>query len=256
MIKIWNILTLVSLNLLLLWTNDLSRRCTLLISESFSVLNNPISQLKTFLAISISIIGFAQIAEAQKIAKGYIITLINDTLKCDIKVPDAFSSKSSQNDLSQGVEIKEGDTIKMFLPTEIKGYGFRYRGKDYQRVSKPINTYRNLFMTPEVVGPKVNLYSITTTQDHGQALTPRYGGVTIASNVNVTIYTFERYDGAKLFAYRYEGIQDLREKLKDFFSDRPDLHTEIDKKVAGHYTRQDIWRAINAIVVKYNQDHK
>jgi hypothetical protein len=203
-----------------------------------------------FLVISSSLAAYSQ-----KTVKGYIVTKDNDTLKVQIRLADGLSNQKAEVTLAQSVEIIEADTSRVLQPSDINGYGFIYRGKHYERVSKPINKYRNAFLVPEFVGEKASLYSITITKNYDvpYGLNPVGGVIPVIRSEKATYYTFEKSDGKKLFVYRDANAKALREIVKDFFSDRPDLHTEIDKKVVSSKHRSDVWKSIEGIFAKYNQ---
>ena len=201
------------------------------------------------------VISSSLAAYTQKTVRGYIVTKDNDTLKVQIRLTDGLSNQKAEVTLAQSVEIIEADTSKFLLPSDINGYGFIYHGKKYERVSKPINKYRNAFLVPEFVGEKASLYSVTMTKNYDEpyGLNPVGGVIPVIRSEKATYYTFEKSDGKKLFVYRDENARALREIIKDFFSDRPELHSEIDRKVVSGKQRSDVWKSIIGIFAKYNQ---
>src|SRR5689334_18834406 len=103
---------------------------------------------------------------AQKTAKGYYITESNDTIRATIKLSN-FTDE-------EGVEILDSNTTKLFNPSQIKGYGYSYKGKDFTFVSKPINQFRKRFLEPELQGPRVSLFSRHYTTSDGTYYTPGF----------------------------------------------------------------------------------
>jgi len=211
--------------------------------------------MKSYLLGTLVVLAFGT-ALGQKTVTGYIINHNNDTVKVSILIPPALSSKSGEQDLAQGVEIKEGDTFKMVLPSDINEYGFRHKGKDYTRISKPINEYRRLFLFPEYVGAKASFYSVTMKKEHNDQSSGYYAGTLVPSpkSLTRTLYTFEKKDGAILFVRRDEMPKELKEKLKYFFSDSPEVQEKIEKKVSSRLSPTLMWNAIKDIVIMYNQE--
>ena len=211
-----------------------------------------------FAIISLLALSFHH-ANCQKLIKGYIVTLANDTEIVKMRIPTDPQSIKGELDLTQGIEIVRKDSSQIAGPSDIKSYGFTYRGHEYVRVSKAISDYRKLFLVPECVGNKANLYSFTSMGVYFELSGVRKNdGVlppapVVGSQVRNTCYTIEKADGHKMFASKYANTTDLKEMLKRFFSDSPETQAEIDKKVMGISSAVNTWKAIKGIVSAYNQ---
>ncbi len=210
--------------------------------------------------ILIFLIATLEEVNGQKFTNGYIVSLANDTQHVILKIPSDPNSTKGEIDLAQGVEIKESDSTRFISPSEIKSYGFKYKGRDYIRVSKSINNYRRFFLVPEFTGNKISLYSFTTTGVYSQHAGVIYnGGVAKMPGrmgIENTYYTFEKPDGKTLFASKYDSPRELREMLKEFFSDSPETQARIEKKVVGSSTAAATWNAIKKIVSDYNEESR
>jgi hypothetical protein len=184
-----------------------------------------------------------QNAKSQKTVNGYLVTLANDTETVRLRIPSDPASIRGELDLTQGIEMVESDSSRKLGPLDIKGFGFTYRGHEYVRVSMAISDFRKLFLVPECRGSRVNLYSFITDNPSSQ-----FGSITLRN----TSYTLEKSHGHKMFASNYTSVRDLREMLKEFFSDSPETHAEIDKKLVN-ISSADVWKRIKNIVIRCNQ---
>ena len=187
---------------------------------------------------------------AQKTAKGYYITEANDTIKATIKLSN-FTDE-------EGVEVIDSSTTKLFNPSQIKGYGYSYKGKEYVFVSKPVNQFRKRFLEPELQGKKVSLFSRHYTTSDGTYYTPGFSaGPGMYSGTparTVYYYTFEKRNGAVMFSDSDEKFATFKQKLIDYFSDSPKTKAEIEKRFSSKPSNKKLKKELLAILDFYNNE--
>ncbi len=186
----------------------------------------------------------------QKTAKGYYITPSNDTIKATIKLSN-FTDE-------EGVEVMDSIATKLFNPSQIKGYGYSYKGKDFTFVSKPANQFRKRFLQPEMQGKRVSLYSRHYTSPDGTYYTPGFSaGSGMYSGTparTVYYYTFEKSNGAVFFTDTDEKFSTFRQRLMDFFSDSPKTKAEIEKRLDSKPTYKKFRKELFSILDFYNNE--
>jgi hypothetical protein len=187
---------------------------------------------------------------AQKTAPGYYITLSNDTIRSTIKLSN-FTDE-------EGVQIVDSGLTKLFNPSQIKGYGYNYKGKDFVFVSKPVNQFRKRFLEPELQGKRVSLYSRHYSTPDGTYYSPGFSaGPGMYSGTparTVYYYTFEKSNGAVIFTDTDEKFATFKQKLMDFFSDSPKTRSEIEKRFASKPSYKKFHKQLFEILETYNNE--
>ena len=205
--------------------------------------------MKTFVFCLVGICC-AQALFAQKTAKGYYITSANDTIKATIKLSN-FTDE-------EGVEIMDNDSTKLFNPSQIKGYGYNYKGKDFVFVSKPVNKFRNRFLQPDLQGRRISLYSRHYSTPDGTYYTPGFSaGPGMYSGTparTVYYYTFEKSNGAVLFTDTDEKFVNFRQRLINFLSDSPKTKAEIEKRFSSKPSYKKFHKELLEILDGYNNE--
>ncbi|ASZ12490.1 hypothetical protein KTO58_12135 [Chitinophaga pendula] len=161
---------------------------------------------------------FLYYANAQSFAPGYYITPTRDTVTAQIKIKKGAFGQST-NDFIDEVEII--DSIKgavKYLPEDINGYGFTYKGRRYIFASKPIKNGKRKFLSVLYIGSKSSLYL------HGLVTT---GGAYASKQV---FYTFEKPGNTYLFLKNILN-NNFRSQVKEFYKDSPGVMQIIDTKL-------------------------
>ena len=193
---------------------------------------------------------YAQLSLAQKTAKGYYINHANDTIKATIKLSN-FTDE-------EGVEVVDSNSTKLFNPSQIKGYGYNYKGKDFVFVSKPANQFRKRFLQPELQGPRVSLFSRHYSTPDGTYYSPGFSaGPGMYSGTparTVYYYTFEKSNGMLLFTDTDEKFASFRQRLMEFFSDSPKTKAEIEKRFSSRPSAKKFRKDLMEILDMYNME--
>lgn len=156
---------------------------------------------------------------AQTTAPGYYISLSNDSVLTQIKMPKSVFGSVDFSKFLFKVEAQDSNNdLKKFKPEDIKRFGFIYNGESYRLFSKPIFTENTLrFLQPTVLGKKSSLYQFQTYDQNGAPLG--------------TFYTLEKNDGT--YAFLTTGLKSLdkfKELLKEFYQENSDILQLIDSR--------------------------
>ncbi len=162
---------------------------------------------------------FCNYSFAQTTAPGYYISLSNDSIPIQIKMPKSVFGSVDFSKFLFKVEVQDSNNnLKKFKPEDIKRFGFIYNGEVFSLFSKPIFTETTLrFLEPTVLGEKSSLYQFQTYDQNGAPLG--------------TFYTLEKNDGT--FAFVTTGLKSLdkfKNLLKEFYQESPDLLQLIDSR--------------------------
>jgi hypothetical protein len=174
-----------------------------------------------------------------RIVKGYIISQNNDTLSRQVQVEADIFGQFNEIKLYHEVDIiDEKGNLQTLSPTDIKGFGFSYKDKQYAFISKPMgNAGRLLFVEPLITGRKATLYlykelSYMTNEYH---------------------FTLEKQDGTYLSLSDFSTLETFREKLKSFFGDNKDALSLIENSFRSH---SKIEKDMAKVVQEVNNDKK
>jgi hypothetical protein len=174
-----------------------------------------------------------------KNVSGYIVTLKNDTVPVQIKIGGGFFFGIGRHDLNKEVETVDSvGNSKTYIPDSIMAFGYTDKSEETIYRVKPIKDGSRLFLRAIVIGEKASLYQYEVSS------TGPY------SSSTEEFYTFEKPDGSHLFLKNYDMLNTLRDKLKDFYSEKPEIGQLIDKKFK---TRGAIQRDIRGILEAINQ---
>jgi hypothetical protein len=158
----------------------------------------------------------------------------------------------------EGVEVVDSNSTKLFNPSQIRGYGYNYKGKDFVFVSKPVNQFRKRFLQPELQGPRVSLFSRHYSTPDGTYYSPGFSaGPGMYSGTparTVYYYTFEKSNGMLLFTDTDEKFASFRERLIVFFSDSPKTKAEIEKRFSSRPSAKKIRKDLMEILDMYNKE--
>lgn len=170
---------------------------------------------------------------------GYIVTLNNDTIAVQIKFSGGGIFGYNMNKKLEVVD--SSGTSKIFMPADIKAFGYTRKSKDYIYRTKPIKDGSFYFLEPVVIGAKTNLYQYEITSAGGQGV----------QSSTQEFYTFEKPDGTYLFMTNYAALDTFNKKLKEFYKDNPYVQQLIDTKFQA---RRHIQRDIRSIIDAYNKE--
>ncbi|MBN7814031.1 hypothetical protein [Algoriphagus pacificus] len=171
------------------------------------------------LILSWLLLTLAGYSFAQTTAPGYYITLNNDSIPAQIKMPKSVFGSVDFSKFLFKVDVQDSNnSMKKFKPEDIKRFGFIYNDENFTLYSKPIFTETTLrFLQPTVLGEKSSLYQFQTYDQNGVPL-----GI---------FYTLEKSDGT--YAFLTTGLKSLdkfKELLKEFYEENPDLLQLIDSR--------------------------
>ncbi|HYE53368.1 MAG TPA: hypothetical protein VD996_00940 [Chitinophagaceae bacterium] len=178
------------------------------------------------------IVPFAK-SSYYKNVNGYIVTLADDTVSVQIKLPGFMGYN-----LNKEVQVIDSSgEAKILLPSEIKAFGYTQKSANYIYRSKPVDNGKKYFLEPVIVGPRASLYQYTRTS----------GGENMSTH---EFYTFEKPDGTYMFMTNYAALTTFREKLKAFYGGSAEIDQLINSKFEF---RRHIQRDIRAILEAVNK---
>jgi hypothetical protein len=166
----------------------------------------------------IACFGYAY-AQTPATAPGYYVTMKDDTVTTQIKLPKSLFGSLDFSKLIFKVEVMDSiNGAEKFKPDDIKCFGFVYKEENYRFFSKPAITLNNLrFIQPVILGPNTNLYQFQTVDQNGAPL-----GV---------FYTFEKLDGSYTFlSTGLINLNKVKETLKEFYKENVAIQAFIDTK--------------------------
>ncbi|MGZ9677243.1 hypothetical protein [Flavobacterium sp. GNP001] len=176
-------------------------------------------------------------SQAQTSASGYYVSLSNDTIKAQIKLPKSVFGSFDFSKFLFKVEVVEQNTSeKKFKPDAIKSFGFTFEGQEYQFFGKPTVTKTNYkFLEAVVLGPKTSIYKFETVNQNGGSLG--------------TFYTFEKADGTfEFFNTGMRNLEKFKDVLKEFYKDYPAAIVAIDARFKQKATfKSDIIAVAKAV---------
>lgn len=174
-----------------------------------------------------------------KTVPGYIVTLKNDTVAGQIKIPKQPFLSFNPNKAFKSVEMTDSSgSTRIYTANDIKAVGYTLREKEYILRAKPVKDGSLSFLTPVIQGRNTTLYQFEITSGGGQ-------------NVQAStqeFYTFEKADSTYLFLTNYASLQTLSAELKSFYKDYPAALVLIDEKFTARRKIQEDIREVIAIV--------
>lgn len=156
---------------------------------------------------------------AQELATGFYVSMSNDTVKSQIKIPKSIFGSLDFSKFLFKVEVVESDgSLQKLKPDAIKSFGFTFEGQEYRFFGKPTITKNNYrFLEAVVLGPKTSIYKFETVNQNGGSLG--------------TFYTFEKADGTfEFFNTGMRNLEKFKDVLKEFYKDYPNAIPEIDAR--------------------------
>jgi hypothetical protein len=168
----------------------------------------------------------------------YIILNNNDTVSIQVKVPKELFGDINFDKLYKEVKVLDSTgTVKVFKPTDIKGFHLTIDSKDYEFFAKPVEGGTYKFLLPVIIGDSVSLYQYTVSRSYNKMISIE------------EFYTFEKPSGEYLFLTNYDKLKTFQVMLKSFFRDKPAIHEFINMRFQ---TRRDIQYDIKAIISRLN----
>lgn len=164
------------------------------------------------------LLGIATIS-AQELATGFYVSLANDTIKSQVKIPKSvFGSVDFSKFLFKVEVVDSKGIVQKFKPDAIKSFGFTFENLEYRFFGKPTITKNNYrFLEAVVLGSKTNVYKFETVNQNGGSLG--------------TFYTFEKADGSyEFFNTAMRNLEKFKDVLKEFYKDYPSAIPEIDAR--------------------------
>lgn len=156
---------------------------------------------------------------SQTFVQGYYITLNNDSIPAQIKMPKSVFGGVDLSKLFFKVEIEDSNSsTQKFNPKDINRFGFIYNEEDYVFYSKPMFVETSLrFVQPSVLGEKSSLYEYQTFDQNGAPIG--------------TFYTIEKNEGTFIFiSTALKSLDKFKETLKEGYQENPNLQLFIDSK--------------------------
>lgn len=170
---------------------------------------------------------------------GYIVTMKNDTITVLIKIGSGFFGIGG-HDLNRTVETVDSfDNTRTYTPDSIAAFGYTDKSEEVIYRAKPIKDGSLLFLRAIIIGAKASLYQYEESVSAGSGPTG-----------TEEFYTFEKPDGTHLFLKNYDKLSTLRDQLRTFYGENPDIGQLIDKKFNN---RWKIQRDIRVILEAVNR---
>lgn len=149
---------------------------------------------------------------------GYVVK-DGDTIYCKIKTWSAVSGLTQTRIQDEIVTKDSAGNEVIYLPTEIQGFGFKYGTEQMTFVPKvPKGGVKPIFMRVILRGKNLNLYSYSiasTTQIY------RFNSAPTTLKGDKSIYLIE--DVRERTVALESGALDNGKRMKEFFSDKPEL---------------------------------
>ncbi len=156
---------------------------------------------------------------SQTTVSGYYIDKNTDTINAQIKMENGLFGQLNNAFTKEIIILNNNGDSKIFIPVDIKGYGFTLNGIKYRFLSKPTRNGSNKFLTPVIVGPKTSLYQYGIN----------YKGSGSPLGSNQVFYTLEKSDGTYLFLKAILNKK-FKKDLKDFYKENIEAQNAIDSK--------------------------
>ena len=174
---------------------------------------------------------------AQELVTGFYVSMSNDTVKSQIKIPKSIFGSLDFSKFLFKVEVVDSDgSLQKLKPDAIKSFGFTFEGQEYRFFGKPTITKNNYrFLEAVVLGPKTSIYKFETVNQNGGSLG--------------TFYTFEKVDGSyEFFNTGMRNLEKFKDVLKEFYKDYPNAIPEIDARFMQKATfKSDIIAVAKAV---------
>lgn len=166
--------------------------------------------------------------------KDYIISANNDTITCKINVPKEILGNVSFNRLYRSVTVIDDKGIKKkFKPSDLKEFHFFLNSRAYHFYSKPVGKGYNLFLEGLITDSETNLYQYLVSHKG-------YNNLIFTEE----FYVIERAGVNYLYFSSLHMLDKVKEKLKVFYSDRPDIQSFIDGKFRTQPKIQDDLKSV------------
>jgi hypothetical protein len=220
---------------------------------------NPGMKLK-LLFITCLLFAIAHFGFGQRIAKGYYVSLKNDSVPAQFHIPrsvpsllDLFSKRVDFSSLRDHVDIIDSNGGKsQLLPTEIKGFVFVLDSAVYKMFAKPIDEDRWGFMQPVAMGRKLRLFYYIEIVPGTYTSTPGMHSMNTPER-RYHHWTLERYDHIYLFLDDKMPKNQVFAKLKVYFKNDQQILDVIDQKIEEENKKtENRGEIIKAIVDSFN----
>ena len=191
------------------------------------------------LVVTVLILFSNSYAQTQTYVSGYYVTLKNDTVHAQIKLPTSFFSRNIMlEELLRKVVISDSaKRTNVLKPGDIKCFGFFYNGTAYQFFSPSCSKNFHRFLQAIILGPNTNLYSFQTEDAN--------------RNFLGAVYTFEKADGSCIFFNTAERQLELFKKKLISFYNNPEIQALIDTRFKSRNDLQhdfvEIVQAVNKL---------
>ena len=185
---------------------------------------------------------------------GYIVTLNNDTIPTEIKLPKNFLKLGYK--VHKELEIRDSaNHVKEFLPGEIKAFGYTDKSGEHVYVTKPGKDKLNYFLELIWEGKHTCLYQyVVETKEYStpQIITPSgrtVGGVTVPKRIQ-EFYTLERFDGQCMFFNNYDNLEEIKKQLTDFYATNWPIRRVIFQRFLS---RKDVQIDLKTVIMLANK---
>ena len=164
--------------------------------------------------------------------KGYIVAWNNDTTLVQVILPKYSLGIASYN-LNNKVEIIDSTaTIRTYYSRDIKAFGYQDNSNMIIYRLKPIEHGSDLFLEGTVIGNRANLFEFE-----------KQGSEKI-------YFTLEKANSIYIFLDSDQKPQVIRDRLKTYLEDSPEIDELIDRKFSKpKYTQVDL----REVVRRFNQ---
>jgi len=196
---------------------------------------------------------------SQRRAEGYIISINNDSIPVIFRLPKPMSAPISEMygqpfdffHLKDEVEVIDADgEVQRLTPRDIRLFAFNINSRFYKFESKPVNIYRQNFLSSQVTGPKLKLYNYTMihqgTAYYANGMKAKGG----SAPWKEYFWTLEKPDGSYLFINSRMKKREMVRMMKEFFNGGDRMKCVIDQQFHGWLV--SIPSAVKNVVELYN----